>query len=118
MSSSNLNALQDVVDLLERRGGFRTRPKPLHVADIDYDFEFDAVLEGPMEARTLILVLVKGATPGAAIERRLRSFSVALRRTGSMRPLTLVLLLESPDPPLVNSLQPLCRILPLLPGEA
>jgi hypothetical protein len=107
-----------VVDALQADGKYRVRPKPLHIADVDYDFEFDAVLEGPGEEHNLVFVCCPNDAPTVAIERRLRALSIALRRTGSTRPISLVLLLNQPDDTAVSNLQALCRVIAVLPAAA
>jgi hypothetical protein len=110
-TTSRINA---VVDELQRAGRYHLRPKLLHIADVDYDFEFDAVLEGPEDEHNLIFVCYLDGSHTVAIERRLRALSIALRRTGSTRPFSLVLLMSKSDDVTVTRLQSLCRVFPVL----
>jgi hypothetical protein len=106
-----------VVDVLRQRGAYRECPKPLHIADVDYEFQFDAIMEGPGDDKSLVLVCAADPAVLSALERRVLSLSHALRRVRSTRPLTLVLVTDNPDPAQLVRLGEACRIIPVTAGQ-
>lgn len=103
---------KSVSDLLESQGGYSLKSQPLRIHDIEFSGDFDAVLVGPDGERGLVLVLDAAAVPPRIIQRRLSAVCLALARTGSMRPVTIILnagqVLEQH---VVSELQALCRLI-------
>ena len=99
------------VSLLKTLGRYRERPAPLHIAHVDYEFKFDAILEGPNDEKSLVVVCAIDTLLPTPLERRLLSLSHALRRTGSTRPLTLVLLCTNADRGRYLNLSECCRLI-------
>lgn len=84
-------SIEQISDILTKIGGFRRVPEPLHIAEFDFAFEFDAVLEGPGDQHGLVLISDVSRNSLPVIERRLRAFTLALSRTSSARTICLVL---------------------------
>ena len=80
-----------VVDLLKSKGGYALTTQPLRILDVDFTGDFDAVLEGPSGERSLVIVLDAGALSPKKIRQRIEAVCVALSRSGSMRPITIIL---------------------------
>jgi len=81
-----------ISSVLESHGGYRLASQPLRIHDIDFSGDFDAVLQGPDDERGLVLVLDATSLSLWTIQRRLTAVLSALTRTGSMRPVTVVLI--------------------------
>lgn len=107
-----------VVNLLRTQSGYALAPKPLHIADIEFDFDFHAVLSGPHSEQTLLFVADVSLTPVLAVERRIRALGAAISRGGFSCPVTLVVVAE--DSQLVDTtrLEQLCRVLVLRPADS
>lgn len=107
--------LNRVLEILQRRGGYKLVPEPLHIAEIE--FKFPAVLQGPTNMPGLVVVIDGEDAPADAIVRRLRGFRTVLSRRGLRRPITAVLI--HPVLPLdaMESLKGVCRIISLQDGE-
>lgn len=103
--------IDSVTDTLSSQGGFRLVPKPLHIANLDFGFEFDAVLEGPDGQHGLVLVSDGSTISTRSLERLIQSFSLALSRTDSLRTLTLVLINSDAGQSDLASLETLCRVI-------
>lgn len=91
--------------------GYERKRESLRIVHLDFDFE--DVLEGPHGHHGLVLVVeVRDLTPDAldALRRRLGRLSLALSRTGSRRPVTLVLVTPSATPSDIDALRPLGRV--------
>jgi hypothetical protein len=97
-----------IVNELARRG-YRKAPQPLHVADIDFDF--DAALTGPNDQDSLTLVLEGDPEKLLAAQRRLRAFAIVLERIGSSRPINVVVLAKHPDPKSLALLEESARVI-------
>lgn len=102
-----------VVEILQS-GGYEVRPSPLHVAD--HRFIFDVALEGPHGCSELVLVLDRQDARLEDVHRRLRALTVALDATGSIRPLTIVMIGPSATKKELRSLFALCRVICVLPN--
>lgn len=85
--------------------GWTERPSPLRVGELAFD-DFAALLEGPRDEHQLVLVLGPDADDPV---RCVRALVRALERTGSTRPVTLIL--PSDDPDVRAELSKLCRVL-------
>jgi hypothetical protein len=108
---------KSVSDLLESQGRYRITSLPLRIHDVEFSGDFDAILEGPDGERGLVLVLDAAAIPPKTIQRRLSSVCLALARTGSMRPVTIILNAgQVLDQRTLSELQALCRLI-LIPTD-
>ncbi len=76
---------------------------------VDLSFEFDRVLTGPY-GHQLILLVDQPELAVDALKRRLSSLALALSRTGSRRPVTLVLVAPPLDPQDLDALRRLARL--------
>lgn len=103
--------IHSVVDVLESKGNYHRVPQPLHIADVEFQFQFNAVLRGPGDQGSLVLVSSTIDIPISAVERRIKAFSIILGRSGSMRPITLVLITGNPNEETITALQDLCRVI-------
>lgn len=86
---------ESIVEILQSKGHYHRVPRPLHIVDVN--FEFDAVMVGPENQRGLILILSAEDVPLDSVRRRVDTFSEALKITRSMRPITLVLIRQKSD---------------------
>jgi hypothetical protein len=105
-----------VLDTLEREGGYRRVSQPLHVADVDFDFA--GALVGPDDQQALTLILDENRKTIAAALRRLKAFAVVLERSGSTRPINVVLLSNDPDRDSVEALEQLARVIIVDPNQS
>src|SRR5688572_12102286 len=104
-----------ILNTLERSGGYRRVPQPLHIADVDFDFA--GALVGPDDQQALTLILDESRNPIAAAIRRLKAFAVVLERSGSTRPINVILLSSAPDRASVIALEQLARVIVIRPGQ-
>ncbi len=89
----------------------------MRIDGIEFKGDFDAVLEGPDGERGLILVVDASALSLKTVQRRLKAACLALTRTRSMRPTSMVLITEKiPDDPALAELQALCRLIVIPAG--
>jgi hypothetical protein len=103
--------------LLESRGGYKLTSQPMRIDGIEFSGDFDAVLQGPNDERGLVLVVDASALSLKTVQRRLKAACVALARTKSMRPTSLVLITEKlPDDLTVAELEALCRLIVIPAG--
>lgn len=105
-----------ILNTLEHSGGYRRVAQPLHIADVD--FNFAGVLTGPGDQQALTLVLEDSTerTIAAAV-RRLKAFAVVLERSGSTRPINVVLLSKAPDRATIMALEQIARVIVVQPGQ-
>ncbi len=109
--------VERVSHLLESRGGYRLTSQPMRIDGIEFKGDFDAVLEGPDDERGLVLVVDASALPLKTVLRRLKAACLALTRTRSTRPASVVLITEqTPDAPILAELQALCRLIVIPAG--
>jgi len=90
------------------RNGYQKVAQPLHVADLDFDFA--GALTGPNEQESLTLVVEGEGAALIAAQRRLRAFAVVLERTGSTRPITVVVVGDNPNSRALTALAELARV--------
>lgn len=77
------------LDVLKAEG-YKVHTETLRIVELSFDF--DQVLTGPRDHHGLVL-LVDQRSPGIdALKRRLSSLALALSRTSSQRPVTLILI--------------------------
>ena len=104
--------VDNIIQILERSGGYRRAPQPLQISEVEFKGMFDAVLVGPMDQNGLVLVLGAESPHIEQIKYAVKAFATALDRAGSMRPFTLVLAttVDVDDRALV-ALQDYCRVI-------
>ena len=107
--------IESIVEILQLKGHFRQAPKLVHIADADLKFDFDAILVGPGNEGGIVLVLDAADKALGAILRKLKAFSLVLDRSGSMRPMTLVLVTRDPDDPNIAALEEFTRVIVVSP---
>src|SRR5437899_2941670 len=88
------------------RHGYKKISQPLHVADLDFDFA--GALTGPNDQESLTLVVDGHAL--VAAQRRLSAFAIVLDRTGSVRPITVVVVGDDVNSKALASLEKLARV--------
>jgi hypothetical protein len=103
-----------IVNELVRRG-YNQVPQPLHVADLDFDFA--AALMGPKDQESLTLVLDAEGQSFAAAQRRLQAFALVLDRSGSTRPLNVVVVAKHPDAKGLRALEESARVVVVDPDR-
>jgi hypothetical protein len=88
--------------------GYSEQPQPLRIVELS--FEFDAVLAGPQDHQDLVLLVEQEVLNIDAIRRRLTRLALALQRTGSQRPVALVLVAPPSTSADLERLRPLARV--------
>ena len=111
--------VNSIVSLLESKGDYVRQPSHLMIDDVD--FPCDAALLGPKDQAGHVrehLVLVHVTEPQAMREvyDQTQALTMILARTGSQRPLTLVLVTSNPTDPLLDDFANLCRVI-VVPSE-
>ena len=104
-----------IIRMLVDEGGYREVSGPLRVVDTDFASDFNAVLVGPGEQGCLIVVVDSELIAFPVIQRRVRSFALVLDRTGSRRPLTVILIAQTPRK--LESLEKMCRVVMVTPTD-
>ena len=69
--------------------GYQVHTEGLRIVELSFDF--DKVLTGPHDHHTLVLLVDQSEADTDALRRRLSGLALALSRTGSRRPVTLIL---------------------------
>lgn len=103
--------LSMVVKVLTERGAYRVQPQLVSVADVD--FEFDAILRGPEQSEAMVVVMSADKDRLPLAVSRMRALSHTMLRSGSTRPLTLVVLLPTADTSALRELSTICRVAPV-----
>ncbi len=88
--------------------GYVRQPEPLRIVELS--FEFDAVFAGPGDHHALVLLVDQPAGNLDAVQRRLTSLAIALSRSGSRRPVAVVLVAPPLDSQALEALRPLARL--------
>lgn len=104
----NLDAPIERVVALLTTAGFATRPAPLHIGSVAFDFA--AVLTSP-KALDLLIVIDTLKDPGKRVRQRISGLGNALDLSGSRRPLTVILVGPRLDPQDVDSISRFARTL-------
>lgn len=94
--------------LKDRDYGYSEQPQPLRIVELS--FEFDAVLAGPFDHQDLVLLVDQEVLDVGALRRRLTRLALALQRTGSQRPVALVLVAPPSPNADLEPLRPLARV--------
>jgi hypothetical protein len=101
-----------VVDILVQEGGYRMLPKPFKVGSQSFDFTHALVASD--RANDLVVVIeLKGDTADDVIIRKVLALTRALDVLRSKRPVTAVLTSGQPRLETVQSINKVCRILPV-----
>lgn len=104
-----------VINILVQDGGYKRVFGPLRIVDTDFAGDFDAVLVGPGDQSCLVLIIDGDHISPAVAIRRVRSFALVLDRSGSQRPLTVVLIARQIEP--FERLERLCRVFIITPMD-
>ena len=102
--------LTKVLEILQQ-AGYRIVPPPLKVVDIDFQSDFFAVLIGPQNQQSMIVVLDSSRTQIEVARRRINALVTTLDRSGSEIPLTLVLITSESDISKSAQLDTICRVI-------
>jgi len=111
----NTSLLERIVVILTEKGGFQRQPRLVLVDDVD--FEFDAILCGPRGSEGLVVLMEPDKSQVPMAISHIRAMSQLMLRSGSMRPLTLVLLLQIQDPVVLRELASVCRVIQVSGSE-
>lgn len=98
-----------VLEILQQEG-YRVIPPPLKIVDVDFHTDFPAVLVGPGNQQSLIVVLDSSRTPVEVARRRIKALATTLDRSGSEIPLTLVLITSQSDASKTEDFDVICRV--------
>jgi hypothetical protein len=104
----NTEQLKRVISFLTERGGYHVQPRLVSVADVD--FEFDGILRGPGDGAGIVVLMQADDNRMAMAISRIRALSHTMLRSGSTRPLTLVLLASNIDGTVLRDLSSICRV--------
>jgi hypothetical protein len=110
----NTALVKSIVSFLESHGQYVPQPPRLVIDDVD--FPCAAALLGPKDQKGQVrehLVVVQEAVRGGirAVYDQVQALTMILARTGSQRPLTLVLVTPDPGDPALNDFVHLCRVI-------
>ena len=105
--------LTKVLEILQH-AGYRIIPPPLKIVDIDFQSDFQAVLIGPRNQQSMVVVLDASRTPIEVAKRRINALATTLDRSGSEIPLTLVLLMSDSESQKAAELDTICRVVRVL----
>ena len=106
---------EQVIATLESAGGYKRVAQPMHIADTNFDFA--GALIGPGDHQALTVILESNHGTIAAALRRLKSFAIVLARSGSSRPISVVLISADPDRDEIAALEEVARVIIVRPGE-
>lgn len=98
---------QHCLDVLQAVG-YEVQTEALRIVDLSFDF--DRVLTGPHGHQALVLLVDQPELAVDALKRRLSSLALALSRTGSRRPVTLILVSPPPAQQDIDALRKLARL--------
>lgn len=88
--------------------GYHVHTEGLRIVELSFDF--DKVLTGPHDHHTLVLLVDQPEADTDALRRRLSGLTLALSRTGSRRPVTLVLVAPPLEQHDLEALRKLARL--------
>ncbi len=113
-TSQHTGIVPAIVSLLESRGHYVPQLSRLVIDDVD--FPCDAALLGPQDRQGPVrehLVVVQDTAREGLRETydQVQALTMILARTGSQRPLTLVLVTPDPADPELNDFAHLCRVI-------
>ena len=103
---------ETVYEILTKEGGYRPLGKPIRIGS--QAFDFNHVLVAGEKANDLVIVIeLTSAAKHALVTRSILAFTRALDVLGSKRSVTVVLTSGQADNDLVNSINRVCRVLPV-----
>jgi|GEM_PF-3488150 hypothetical protein len=100
---------KQVIALLSEHDWYEQQPQLVMVDDID--FQFDAVLKGPLGGEGLVVVATSDRHHIGTVVSRLRALSTVMLRSGSTRPLAAVVIADDLVPAQVEELSTVCRVI-------
>lgn len=107
-----MTTAETVFEILTQEGGYRPLGKSIKIGSQSFDFTY--VLVAGVRANDLVIVIeLTGASDDAQITRSVLAFTRALDVLGSRRSVTAVLTSGQADTDLVNSINRVCRVLPV-----
>lgn len=107
-----MTTAETVFEILTTEGGYRPLGKPIKIGSQAFDFTH--VLVAGERANDLVLVIeLTGASADAQVTRSVLAFTRALDVLGSKRSVTAVLTSGQADNDLLNSINRVCRVLPI-----
>jgi hypothetical protein len=107
-----MTTAETVFEILTKEGGYRPLGKPIKIGSQAFDFTH--VLVAGERANDLVIVIeLTGASEDARVTRAVLAFTRALDVLGSKRSVTAVLTSGQADNDLVNSINRVCRVLPV-----
>ncbi|WP_395541063.1 hypothetical protein [Neotabrizicola sp. sgz301269] len=107
-----MTTAETVFEILTKEGGYRPLGKPIRIGS--QTFSFPHVLVAGERANDLVIVIeLTGASEDAQVTRSVLAFTRALDVLGSKRSVTAVLTSGQADNDLVNSINRVCRVLPV-----
>ncbi|MFM9962355.1 MAG: hypothetical protein ACKV2Q_14170 [Planctomycetaceae bacterium] len=106
--------VNSIVTLLESDGHYVSQPSRLVIDDVA--FPCDAALLGPKDQHghvreQLVVVQATATEETRAVYDQMQALTMILARTGSQRPLTLVLITPNPADPALDDFANLCRVI-------
>lgn len=105
-----------VIEILQNQGEYVLQPRLLQVEEVD--FEFDAILRGPSGSEGLVVLAEQEAASIPLILSRIRALSRLMIRSGSIRPLTLVLIEKGEQKSIARELSTVCRVVSVKSGSS
>lgn len=107
-----MTTAETVFEILTKEGGYRSLGKPIRIGS--QTFGFTHVLVAGERANDLVIVIeLTGASEDAQVTRSVLAFTRALDVLGSKRSVTAVLTSGQADNELLNSINRVCRVLPV-----
>lgn len=107
-----MTTAETVFEILTKEGGYRSLGKPIKIGS--QTFGFTHVLVAGERANDLVIVIeLTAASEDAQVTRSVLAFTRALDVLGSKRSVTAVLTSGQADNELLNSINRVCRVLPV-----
>lgn len=98
-----------VLEILQS-AGYRIMPQPLKIVDVDFQSDFPAILSGPHEQHSLVVVIDATRTPLPLAKRRIKALTTTLDRSGAEIPLTVVLITTDSELEATQGFDTICRV--------
>ncbi|MBC7146858.1 MAG: hypothetical protein H5U24_15865 [Thioclava marina] len=107
-----MTTAETVFEILTKEGGYRPLGKPIRIGSQTFDFTY-ALVAGERANDLVIVIELTGASEDAQVTRSVLAFTRALDVLGSKRSVTAVLTSGQANNDLVNSINRVCRVLPV-----
>jgi hypothetical protein len=107
-----MTTTETVFEILTKEGGYRPLAKPIKIGSQAFDFTH-VLVAGEKGNDLVIVIVLTGASEDAQVKRSILAFTRALDVLGSKRSVTAVLTSGQADNALVNSINRVCRVLPV-----